>query len=803
MTEGRASFPIEPWALTEVGLDHASLGVHESVFTLANGHIGMRGSFEEGEPVVVPGTYLNGFFEERPLPYAEAGYGFPEQGQTVVNVTDGKLIRLLVKDSPLDLTYGEIIDHSRTLDLRAGVLRRSTEWRSPGGRTVRVTSTRLVSLVRRSIAAIEYQVEVTDDLGDLYVALQSDLLANESGDSSESADPRAAAALARPLQSELSVGRGRRAVLVHRTRRSQLRVAAGMDHVLEMPDTHTEDIEATGDLARYTLAARIPPGGSLKLVKFLAYGWSSRRSSAAVRDQVEAALATAKLGGFERLLREQRELLDQHWDEADVEIEGDDELQQAVRVGMFHVLQAGLRAERQAIPAKGLTGPGYDGHTFWDTETYVLPVLTYTAPHAVRDALRWRHSTLDMARERARVLGREGAAFPWRTIRGEETSGYWPAGTAAFHINADIADAVVRYYNATLDEDFDRDFGAELLIETARLWASLGHFDPEHGFRIDGVTGPDEYTAVVDNNVYTNLMAQRNLREAVQAVRRQPDVAGRLQVSGEEVEVWLRAAALMAVPYDTQRGVHMQSDAFTHHEEWDFDGTPKECYPLLLHYPYFEIYRKQVVKQADLVMALHLRGDAFTLEEKIANFAYYEARTTRDSSLSASQQAVVAAETGHLQLAHDYWAEVALTDLQNLHHNSGHGLHIASLAGGWTVAVAGFGGMRDHNGELTFAPRLPERITRLRFRVVYRDRKLTVTVTPQQATYRLVDGEPLDIHHHGRQVCVDHKDLVLDIPPPPQVDPVRQPTGCEPRRRSRTGAPPREHPSAVDPDRLR
>jgi alpha,alpha-trehalose phosphorylase len=784
MTEGRATFPVEPWSLTEVGLDHASLAVHESVFALTNGHIGMRGSFEEGEPVVIPGTYLNGYFEERPLPYAEAGYGFPEMGQTMVNVTDGKLIRLLVKDSPLDLDYGEIIDHTRTLDLRAGVLRRSTEWRSPGGRTVRVTSTRLVSLARRSIAAIEYNVELTDDLGDLYIALQSDLLANEVVPSEED-DPRAAAALAKPLRSELAVGRGRRAVLVHQTKRSQLRMAAGMDHTVEIPDSSTEDIEANGDLARYTLAARIPPGGSLKLVKFLAYGWSSRRSGPALRDQVEAALATAKLAGWERLVREQRELLDQHWDEADVEIEGDEELQQAVRVGMFHVLQAGLRGERQPIPAKGLTGPGYDGHTFWDTETYVLPVLTYTAPHAVRDALRWRHSTLDMARDRAQVLGRKGAAFPWRTIRGEETSGYWPAGTAAFHINADIADAVVRYYNATLDDDFDRDFGTELLIETARLWASLGHFDPEHGFRIDGVTGPDEYTAVVDNNVYTNLMAQRNMREAAESVKRQPDVAARLEVEPDEVEVWLRAASLMAVPYDTQRGVHMQSDAFTHHEEWDFANTPAANYPLLLHYPYFEIYRKQVVKQADLVMALHLRGDAFTLEEKIANFAYYEARTTRDSSLSASQQAVVAAETGHLQLAYEYWAEAALTDLQNLHHNSGHGLHIASLAGGWTVSVAGFGGMRDHNGELTFGPRLPDRITRLRFRVVYRGRKLTVTVTPGQACYRLEDGEPLDIRHHGRQVTVDHSDLILDIPPGPHVEPVSQPVGCEPRRRSR------------------
>ncbi|MGY1638397.1 glycoside hydrolase family 65 protein [Geodermatophilus sp. SYSU D00742] len=786
MTEGRPTFPVEPWSLTEIGLDHASLAVHESVFALANGHIGMRGSFEEGEPVVIPGTYLNGFFEERPLPYAEAGYGFPEQGQTVVNVTDGKLIRLLVGDTPLDLAYGEIISHRRSLDLRRGVLRRTTEWRSPNGRTVTVTSTRLVSLRRRSIAAIEYAVECTDGQGDLYVALQSDLLANEPVDSgSEGDDPRAAAALARPLVNELAVGRGQRAVLVHRTRRSRLRMAAGMDHVIDVPDTHTEDMEAGEDLARFTLAARVPQGSAVRMVKYLAYGWSSRRSAAALRDQVEGALATAKLAGFERLLREQREVLDAHWRHADVEIEGDEELQQAVRVGVFHLLQAGLRGERQPIPAKGLTGPGYDGHTFWDTETYVLPALTYIAPQAARDALRWRHSTLELARERARVLGLRGAAFPWRTIRGEETSGYWPAGTAAFHINADIADAVVRYHNATLDEEFDRDHGAELLIETARLWASLGHLDDEHGFRIDGVTGPDEYTAVVDNNVYTNLMAQRNLREAAAAVERQPDVAGRLDVTEDEVSHWLRAASLMAVPYDTRRGVHMQSDGFTHHEEWDFEDTPPDRYPLLLHYPYYDIYRKQVVKQADLVMALHLRGDAFTHEEKVADFAYYEARTVRDSSLSATQQAVVAAETGHLELAYDYWGEATLTDLQNLHGNSGHGLHIASLAGGWTVAVAGFGGMRDHDGRLQFAPRLPERITRLRFRLNYQGRCLLVTVTPTEATYRLSEGDPLDVHHHGRRITVGEHEVVAEIPPAPEVEPVCQPVGAAPRRRGR------------------
>ncbi|MGY1751229.1 glycoside hydrolase family 65 protein [Modestobacter sp. SYSU DS0511] len=786
MTEGRAHFLVEPWSLTEVGLDMASLAVNESVFALANGHIGMRGTLDEGEPIMVPGTYLNGFFEERPMPYAEAGYGFPEMGQTVVNVTDGKLVRLLVGDSPLDLQYGDVVAHRRTLDLRAGVLRRVTDWRSPAGREVRVTSTRLVSLVRRSIAAVEFQVECTDDQGDLYIALQSDLLANEDVMTTSTDDPRSAAALDRPLVGELHVGRGRHAVLVHRTRRSRLRMAAGMDHDVDVPDTATEDLLVSPDLARYTLAARLSNGSPVRLRKYLAYGWSSRRSAAAVRDQVEGALATAKLVGWDRLVNEQRELLDRHWDEADVEIEGDDELQQAVRVGMFHVLQAGLRAERQPIPAKGLTGDGYDGHTFWDTETYVLPVLTYTAPGAVRDALLWRHSILDMARERARVLGHDGAAFAWRTIRGEETSGYWPAGTAAFHINADIADAVARYWWATLDEDFDRDYGTELLVETARLWASLGHMNGEGEFRIDGVTGPDEYTAVVDNNVYTNLMAQRNLREAVAAVQRQPETAGRLQVDPEEVDMWTRAADDMRVPFNEKLGVHEQSEGFTHHEEWDFEGTTPDQYPLLLNFPYFDIYRKQVVKQADLVMALHLRGDAFTLEQKIADFAYYEARTVRDSSLSAAQQAVVAAETGHLQLAHDYWGEAALTDLQNLHGNSGHGLHIASLAGGWTVAVAGFGGMRDHDGKLTFAPRLPPRLRRLAFRVVFQGRCLAVSVTERQATYRLVyGGEPLQVAHHGEPLTVTAEPVTRDVPPPPDVEPVHQPPHASPRRRHR------------------
>lgn len=780
------AFQVDPWKVTYTGLDVDSLAQQESLFSLSNGHIGLRGNLDEGEPRHTPGTYINGVHELMPLPYAERGYGYPEVGETVVNVTDGKLIRLVLGDSPFDLRYGTVLSHDRTLDMRTGVLSRATDWVSPNNTAVRVTSRRLVSFTQRSVAAICYEVQALDE--DLVVALQSDLLANEPG-AFHSDDPRAGALLDRPLQPLLGAARETRATLVHTTNRSELTIAAAMDHILEVPDHSETTIEASGDLARYTVTAKLPKGSTLRLIKYLGYGWSHRRSAPAMRDQVEAAVAVARLTGWQGLVAEQQEFLDDFWHRADVDIEGDTALQQAVRLSMFHVLQAGARGEGQGIGAKGLTGLGYDGHTFWDAETFVLPMLTYTMPRAVRDHLRWRHTHLDLARDRATELDLNGATFPWRTITGRECSGYWPAGTAAFHINADIADATARYIAATEDSEFEAECGVELLVETARLWLSLGHFAAD-GFHIDGITGPDEYTAVVDDNLYTNAMAQRNLREAAEACKRRPEIASLFGVTEDEQAQWRRAASEISLPYDPQAGVHEQSKGFTSAQEWDFEGTSESRYPLMLHFPYFQLYRKQVIKQSDLVLAMHLRGDLFTPQEKQANFAYYESRTVRDSSLSAATQAVLAAETGHLDLAYEYWIEVAFVDLGDLHGNAGDGLHIASMGGSWLVAVAGFGGMRDHNGELTFAPQLPRKLNRLRFQMMYAGRVIQLDTrrngsdTPEETTYELLEGPPMRTHHHGREVeLVQGAPVTLPVPPRPTPAPVHQPFGREPLNR--------------------
>ncbi|MPZ80922.1 MAG: family 65 glycosyl hydrolase [Actinophytocola sp.] len=775
-------FQVAPWELRWNTLDLDALEQTEAIFALSNGHIGLRGTFEEGEPRGIPGTYLNGFYEQHPLPYAEAGYGYPEDGQTIVNVTDGKIVRLLVQDEPLDMRYGRAVEHHRALDFRSGTLRRDTVWESPTGRRVRVRTERLVSFTQRAVAAIRYEVEPMD--GGVQLVVQSDLLANEPV-LVQSKDPRVAAMLSAPLVAEDAAAKDYRASLVHRTRRSQLRLAAAMDHELETDDGLRCEIHAEADLARLTAAVDVPSGSALRLTKYLGYGWSARRSAPSLRAQVDAALSGALQTGWTGLLAEQRAFLDDFWANADVVVEGDEELQQAVRFALFHVLQAGARGESRAIPAKGLTGPGYDGHSFWDTETFVLPVLTYTMPEAARDALRWRHSTVDKAKERADALGLAGAAFPWRSIDGAECSAYWPAGTAAFHVSADVADATVRYLAATEDTEFERDHAVELLVETARLWSSLGHHDVHGGFRIDGVTGPDEYSAVVDNNVYTNLMAQRNLREASDVCARQPEAAAMLGVTDEETTSWRAAADKMVVPYDTVLEVHPQSERFTEHAEWDFENTPDEHYPLLLHYPYFDLYRKQVVKQADLIMAMYLRGDAFTPEQKARNVAYYEPLTVRDSSLSACTQAVLAAEVGHLDLAFDYFAEAAFTDLHDLHDNVRNGLHIASLAGAWMVAVAGFGGMRDHDRSLGFAPRLPAALTRLTFRMTYRDSRFSVEIDQNGAEYRLLSGPELSVTHHGEDITIVADPVRRSIPPAPRHPTPTQPARRAPRRRGR------------------
>ncbi|MFC7546081.1 glycoside hydrolase family 65 protein [Plantactinospora sp. GCM10030261] len=778
------------WRVRRSGVDLDRLGENESIFALSNGWIGWRATLDEGRPGEMPGTYLNGFHEQRTLTYPEDGYAFPQHSDTVISAPNATLIRLYVGGEPLDLRTGTVRGHEQELDLRSGLLHRHTEWISPAGHAVRVRSTRLVSLPRRPVAAVDYRVE---PLGDdpIEVRVCSDVQANERVPERDD-DPRAASIIDDPLTAELHRQDGGSGVLVHRTDRSAQRVAVAVTHHIEAPDGFDSGGDRTPDRLRTTVEGRLRPGERLRITKFAGYECAPVDGTPAdeLADQVLAEATAAREDGFDALVAEQRDALEGLWRVADIELDGDGELQPAIRFAVFHLLQAGRADGDRTIPAKGLTGNGYDGHVLWDTESYVLPVLTYLAPDVTRGALRWRHAHLTEARERAAELRLPGATFPWRTIGGRECSGYWPAGTAALHVNADIADTVLRHVAATGDDDLLAGPGVELLVETARLWAGFGHWTDDGTFHLTGVTGPDEYAALVDDNIFTNLMARRNLRGAADAAERHPDRATALGVEPAEVAGWRAAADAMHVPYDRKRGVHQQATGFTEQPDWDFAAMKSDDYPLLLRFPYLELYRKQVVKQADLVLAMQRCPGEFTAEEKTRNFAYYEARTVRDSSLSAGPQAVLAAEVGHLDLAYDLFAEAALHDLADLGDKTTDGLHLAALAGAWSALVAGFGGLRDDRGVLDFDPRLPAKIRRLAFGLRWRGELLRVTLTPDEARYELPDAGPsvtVELTHRSELVRLTGSEpAVLPIPPVPDPGPEpSSPHGRRPARRSR------------------
>ena len=606
-----------------------------------------------------------------------------------------------------------------------------------------------------------------------FVVISSEMAANEPGARGNEADPRLARAfLGRVLHPRTSYSKDRRIVLCHATEKSRFTLTCATDNALETSCPHSYKVVHTADFGQVAFTIEAQPGCPIQLTKYMVYHTSQTASAEELCGRAEWTLDRVVSQGFERLLAAQEQYMDDFWRRSDVRIKDirEDrikrstvEIQQAIRFNLFHILQASARAEDTGVPAKGLTGQAYEGHYFWDTEIYLLPFLIYTSPRIARNLLAFRYKMLPQARARAKELGHRGAMFPWRTISGEEASAYYAAGTAQYHINADIMYALRKYVQATGDEAFLRDFGAEMLVETARLWLDLGFYSAAKGgkFCINGVTGPDEYNAVVNNNAYTNLMARENLRYATQVVQSlratEPDaynaLAHKTALEPSEVSAWIRAAENMYVPYDEKLGIIPQDDDFLDKEPWDFRNTPADHYPLLLFYHPLNIYRKQVIKQADVVLAMFLLGDAFSLEAKKRNFDFYDPLTTGDSSLSSSVEAIIAAQVGDIDKAIRYGMAALLMDLADVGGNVKDGCHIASMGGTWMMLTYGLAGMRDHDGTLSFWPRrAPEDNAILRFPVTYRGQLLEVEISLDKVEYALREGERLVIRHETEEV---------------------------------------------------
>jgi len=766
-------YPADEWNVIEKAFHPEFLAQLETMLALGNGYLGMRGCPEEGGPNAENGTFINGFYETRPIIYGEEAYGFARTGQTICNVTDSKIIKLFVDDEPFWLPNAHLLKYDRRLNMKSGTLDREILWETPAGKQVSIRSRRLVSFVNRHVAAISYCVTLLN--AQAFVVISSEIATNELSDRSNEDDSRLAKPFSgRILHPRTSYYKDRRILLCHATDKSRLTLTCTSDNALESSCPHSYKVAHTADFGQVAFTIEAQAGCPIQLTKYMVYHASQTACAEELCGRAEWTMDRVVNQGFQQLLASQEQYMDDFWRRSDVRIKNimEDritrstvEIQQAIRFNLFHILQASARAEGTGVPAKGLTGQAYEGHYFWDTEIYLLPFLTYTSPRIARNLLAFRYTMLPQARARAKELGHRGAMFPWRTISGEEASAYYAAGTAQYHINADIMYALRKYVQATGDELFLRDYGAEMLIETARLWLDLGFYSDAKGgkFCINGVTGPDEYKTVVNNNAYTNLMARENLRYAAQVIESlrttEPDAYDALvqktALEASEVKEWIRAAENMYVPYDETLDIIPQDDSFLDREPWDFQNTPADHFPLLLFYHPLNIYRKQVIKQADVVLAMFLLGDGFPMETKKRNFDFYDPLTTGDSSLSSCVEAIIAAQIGDMDKAFRYGMAALLMDLADVGGNVKDGCHIASMGGTWMMLTYGFGGMRDNDGTLSFWPRrAPEENAELRFPLTYRGQLLEIEIGLDKVEYALREGERLVIRHETEEILL-------------------------------------------------
>ena len=765
-------FSLDPWRLRETQFDTGINYLAETLFALGNGTVGLRGSHEESyrgpAGTSQEGNYLNGFYESEPIHYPESAYGLAHTNEFMLNLPNAKRVELWLDDEQFNIMEGAVSDYERTLDFRTGILTRTLRWTSAKGKQIVLTSERLVSFQRRYLFAIRYQITSVNFSGQVYLTSAID---TEVKTLTVHGDPRVGGRQSgTTLQLQQIVQAPNFCALEHRTANSGFHLFSAMSNQAERWQLveHYPGLSKTDDAhsVQQHFSRTMQAGETAGIVKYGCYVSSRDFPINELQGRSLMVLNQATLSGFDVLCREQKNYLADFWRQTDIEIAGDTALQQGMHFNQFHLLQSIGQDGKTNIAAKGLTGEGYEGHYFWDTEIYVFPFFLYSKPEIAKKLLEYRYNMLDFARARARQMSHDkGALYPWRTIAGEECSSYYPAGTAQYHINADIAYAVKQYLDATGDDQFLIDCAAEMVLETVRIWIGLGHFtttDPVR-FCIDEVTGPDEYTALVNNNYYTNSMAKMHLRFALAIVEKIASaypadykrIAKKIALTAEEIAIWDAAARQMYLPFDENLGIHAQDDSFLSKKQWDFAGTPKDKYPLLLHFHPLVIYRHQVCKQADLLLAMLLLSDQFTQDEKKRNFDYYEKVTTHDSSLSYCIFSIIASEIGYHEKAYAFFMETARMDLDDMHHNTSHGVHTAAMAGSWMCVSYGFAGMRIIDGKPRFNPTLPKQWSHYQFQIHLHGCLLQVRVTAQEVSYQLLEGAELSLQHADQVVQLD------------------------------------------------
>ncbi len=729
---------LDEWNIIQEGFDPIDNRVFESLFSLGNGFLGGRGNHEElytGDSL--PGNYLSGIYYPDPTRVGWWKNGYPDYFAKVLNAADWKPIHVLVDGEPLDLATADISLFRRVLHMRTGELTREFEATLPNGAQVRVEAVRFVSLVRQHLGAIRYRI--TPIAADVRLTVSAHVNAdvvNEDSNYDEGFWTEAE-----------RMTDGTRCTVIARTKKTEFDAATAIDFEIRRNGAPVDLAGASTDertlFVSSTFDIEALAGETIEITKFGANYTSRETERSELVDRCNAELDDALQTGFDQLRAEHHAAWEQKWQTSDVVVGGDVATQQGIRFNIFQLNATFTGADPDLnIGPKGFTGEKYGGVTYWDTEAFCLPFyLATSAPEVSKNLLRYRYRQLDKAIENAGKLGFTGGAalYPMVTINGEECHNEWEITFEEIHRNGAIAFAIYNYIRYTDDESYLLDGGLEVLVGISRFWSQrVSYSEAKHAWVMLGVTGPNEYENNVDNNWYTNLMAQWTLRYTAEAIDRAreinpekwSDIAERVGLS-EDVERtrWAEIADGIHLPVDEERNVFLQQGNYLDKELLTVDDLDPAERPINQHWSWDRILRSCFIKQADVLQGLWVFEDRFDLDTIRRNFDFYEPRTVHESSLSPSVHAVLAVRLGRLDKALEMMRRTARLDLDDLNNDTEDGCHTTSMAGTWIAIVQGFGGLQVIDGELYVDPKLAPGWTSLEFQVRFRGVRLSVTAT--------------------------------------------------------------------------
>lgn len=740
----------------EVEIDANDSGHIASVFALGNGYLGMRGTYDENDEQIndESGMYINGIYETaEPYKYYCLCRGLAKCDQYTVNLPDWRIIEVYIDGEKACLSNG-IKNHRRVLDFKKGCIVRTFDFVSKTGKTIKVKSTRIVNMERVHSAEIKYEVTPVNFSGE--IEIRSAVVKNTWIYDTY------------PTFTESETVEENGITLVAKTKNTGLRAACAVRHKTEAVQSETLN---TAEKYEAVFRFCAEKDKSITLEKYASFYADVDN----VSDMAEAANSEAEnicAVGFSALEQEQESFWDDFWEKGDIEIEGNDEDQMAVRFSLFHMRQQLATVNDMSIGATGLTGRNYSGKVFWDTEMYLMPYYIFTEPQTCKGLLMYRYRILDKARERAEQLGGVGALYSWCSIDGEETSVVYEASTAEYHINSDIAYAIWRYYDLTGDRDFIYNFGAEILFETAKYMAHRGCFVQAYGgrFCINAVCGPDEYGCGVNNNCYTNLMVRFHLNYALRIYNEMlendkaklDEIAAKTGIDDNELELWKCAADNMYYRVNEELGIYEQDDSFIYNDPVDMNTIPKHHDIRTMFHP-LDLWRMQVLKQADVVLLNFVLGDIFTKEEKKRNYDYYEPKTNHGSSLSTAIHSIMANEIGYYDEAYNYFQNSAFMDIYDVKKNTSGGLHIACLGGVWMCVVNGFLGMRHYERGIEFNIHLPQSWKSCRCRINYKGSVVEIHAGQKESVFSLISGPGFSFTADGMQYSINKDNMEVRI----------------------------------------